>query len=88
MFRIGGRYVIRAAVDSFWYIIKEGGDMLVLSRKVGEQIIIDNHIVVEVTHIGPTSIKLGTTAPRGTPIDRGEIHERKQLALSATGEDA
>jgi carbon storage regulator len=51
--------------------------MLVLSRKIGEQLIIDDNIIVTVVAIEGNKIRLGVTAPRSVPVDRGEIHQRK-----------
>jgi carbon storage regulator len=51
--------------------------MLVLTRKVGEQLIINDNIIVTVVAIEGNKIRLGVTAPRYIPVDRGEIHERK-----------
>ena len=52
--------------------------MLVLSRKVGEQIIIDNSIVVTVTEVKGNRVRIGITAPPDVRVDRGESHERIQ----------
>ena len=52
--------------------------MLVLSRKVGERIIINGNVVVEVLEIyrneygEPKKVRLGITAPREVPILREE----------------
>ena len=47
--------------------------MLVLSRKIGERIIINDHITVEVLQIVGNRIRLGVTAPSGVPILREEL---------------
>lgn len=47
--------------------------MLVLSRKIGERIIINDQIVVEVLQIVGNRIRLGVTAPTGIPILREEL---------------
>jgi carbon storage regulator len=49
--------------------------MLVLSRKLGEEIIINGDIVVKVTDIGGGQVRLGITAPRDVPVLRSEIAE-------------
>jgi len=54
--------------------------MLVLSRKVGEQIVIGNgEVVIEILSHKQGSIKLGFSAARNITIDRGEIYERKLI---------
>jgi carbon storage regulator len=54
--------------------------MLVLSRKIGEQIVIGNgEVVIEILSQKQGSIKLGFSAARNITIDRGEIHQLKML---------
>jgi carbon storage regulator len=52
--------------------------MLVLSRKVGEEIIIDGVIRVRIVDVGGGKVRLGITAPPDVTIDRQEIHEKKR----------
>ena len=52
--------------------------MLVLSRKIGERIVIGNKIVVTVIEMQGDRVKLGFTAPHEVPIDREEVHSRRQ----------
>ena len=57
--------------------------MLVLSRKVGEQIIIDGNIVVEVMEIRGGQVRLGILAPREIPIHREEVQDEIDKAKQA-----
>jgi carbon storage regulator len=53
--------------------------MLVLSRKLGEKIYINNNIVITVVDIDRGKIRLGIEAPREVPIFRQELlpgHEK------------
>jgi carbon storage regulator len=52
--------------------------MLVLTRKIGEEIIIDEDICITVVAIQGDRVRLGITAPKETRVDRREIHERRQ----------
>jgi len=52
--------------------------MLVLTRKLGEEIIVDGRIRVTVVEIKGNKIRLGITAPPEVPVDRAEIHHRRQ----------
>ena len=49
--------------------------MLILSRKVNEQIIIGDGIVVMVVEIRGDKVRLGVDAPREIPVHRREVHE-------------
>ncbi len=47
--------------------------MLVLSRKIGERIVISDEIVIEVLQIKGNQVRLGVTAPPGVRILREEL---------------
>ncbi|MEO6309405.1 MAG: carbon storage regulator CsrA [Leifsonia sp.] len=47
--------------------------MLVLTRKLGEKILIGDDIVVTVLDVRGDSIRLGVDAPRGVRIQRDEV---------------
>ena len=51
--------------------------MLVLTRKEGQQLVINSDIVVTVVSCGNGRVRLGVKAPQHVSVDRGEIHERK-----------
>lgn len=51
---------------------------LVLTRRPNERIVIGGNIVVEVVRIKGQRVRLGIQAPAETPIDRGEVDERKR----------
>jgi carbon storage regulator len=57
--------------------------MLVLSRKLGERILIGEDIEVTIVEIRGNQVKLGFSAPRCVSICRSEIHEK--LAESLDG---
>ncbi len=50
--------------------------MLVLSRKVGEQLVIDGSITVTIIEVKGNRVKIGITAPPEVRVDRGVVHER------------
>jgi carbon storage regulator len=47
--------------------------MLILTRRVGESVVIDGGITVTVSKINGDRVKLGFEAPEGIRIDRKEI---------------
>jgi carbon storage regulator len=50
--------------------------MLVLTRRIGEEIIIDGCIRVTITAIKGDKVRIGVTAPPEMRVDRAEVHER------------
>ena len=50
--------------------------MLVLTRRIGETIVIDNKIRVTVVSVGPGRVKIGIQAPNNVRVDREEVHAR------------
>jgi carbon storage regulator len=52
--------------------------MLVLSRQVGEKILIADHIWVTVVSIDRGKVRLGITAPPEVRVDREEVRRRLQ----------
>jgi carbon storage regulator len=55
--------------------------MLVLSRKVGESIVIDGDIVISVSSVQGGRVKLCIDAPRDKRISRGELDESSMPAI-------
>jgi carbon storage regulator len=49
--------------------------MLVLQRKRGEQIVIDENIVVTVVEIRKGTVRFGVEAPKSVTVHRKEVHE-------------
>src|SRR5262245_30572768 len=65
--------------------------MLVLSRKVNENIVIDGRIVVKVVRTEGNFVKLGIEAPADVPVHRQEIYDeiqRNNQAALTTGRPA
>lgn len=50
--------------------------MLVLTRKVGEEIVINGNIRVTITLIKGDKVRIGITAPPDVPVHRQEILDR------------
>lgn len=55
----------------------KGIAMLVLTRQVGEQILIGEDIKVTVTRIGPDNVRIGIDAPKQVNIVRSELINRE-----------
>jgi carbon storage regulator len=52
--------------------------MLVLSRRIGEQIVIDGDIHITVAAIQGNKVRIGVSAPPTVRVDRQEVNERRQ----------
>ncbi|MEK7691048.1 MAG: carbon storage regulator CsrA [Bdellovibrionota bacterium] len=61
--------------------------MLVLTRKLGESIAIDDHIKIVVVQIKGKQVRLGIQAPKETKIHREEVYtaiqEQNQEAVKS-----
>lgn len=62
--------------------------MLVLTRKLGESIAIDDHIKIVVVQIKGKQVRLGIKAPKETKIHREEVYmaiqEQNKEAITAS----
>jgi len=61
--------------------------MLVLSRRVGEEIIINDNVRVTVVAVKGDRVRLGIVAPRDVTVDRSEVHERR-MQFATVGAEA
>ena len=57
--------------------------MLTLSRHIGETIVIGDNVRITVMSVHRGTVRFGIAAPRDIPVDRLEIHERKQAERHA-----
>lgn len=52
--------------------------MLILSRKVNENIVIDGRIIVKIVRLDGENVKLGIDAPPDVPVHRQEVYDEIQ----------
>ena len=66
--------------------------MLVLTRKLGESIAIDDHIKIVVVQIKGKQVRLGIEAPKETKIHREEVYmaiqEQNKVSSTTSSEEA
>jgi carbon storage regulator len=62
--------------------------MLVLTRRLGETIVIGDDIVIKIVDIHGKQIRVGIEAPAEISVYRGEIYERIMLENKAAVEAA
>ena len=63
----------------------EAKDVLVLSRKVGERILIGDKISVTVVKIGHGGVRIGIEAPTELAVVREELAEELQASRASAG---
>ena len=51
--------------------------MLVLTRKIGEQIVIGDDIKIKIVEIKGKQVRIGIEAPRNVEVNREEIYQQK-----------
>jgi carbon storage regulator len=56
--------------------------MLVLSRKVGEALVIGDAIRITLVAVRGDQVRLGIAAPEEVVVDRQEVHERRTKSAS------
>jgi carbon storage regulator len=56
--------------------------VLVLSRRVGESIVIGNEVVVTVLEVRGDQVRVGVDAPRHVQVNREEVHRSLQAENS------
>jgi len=66
----------------------EFNNLLVVSRKIGERILIGDKIAVTVVKVGNGGVRIGVEAPAEMPIVREELAEQLRLAEEAKLEAA
>lgn len=59
--------------------------MLILTRRVGETVVIGDEVQVTVLGVKGNQVRLGVTAPRDVSVHRQEIYDRIQKEQGATG---
>lgn len=52
--------------------------MLILTRRIGETLMIGDDVTVTVLGNKGNQVRLGVAAPEDVPVDREEIYQRKQ----------
>lgn len=60
--------------------------MLVLKRKMDEEIIINSDIKIKILSVSDSQVKIGIEAPTEIEIFRGEVFEKVKINLVAAAE--
>jgi carbon storage regulator len=59
--------------------------MLILTRRVGEAVMIGNDVVVAIVGVKGKEVRIGVQAPKSVPVHREEVLERIQREQSSGG---
>jgi carbon storage regulator len=76
----GGSHDIHptGSIESSFATAPGGITMLVLTRRIGEEIVIGEKIRVILVEVLPGRVRLGVVAPASVTVDREEVHERRR----------
>ena len=58
--------------------------MLILSRRVGESVVIGEDISITVLRVKGNQVRLGVNAPKSVAVQREEVSERIKPEVAAT----
>jgi len=57
-------------------IVKQGGTVLIVTRRVGERIMIGSDVSVSIVGVNGSQVRIGIDAPREVDVHREEVFER------------
>jgi carbon storage regulator len=60
--------------------------MLILTRKLNEEIVIDGEITIKIISVSENQVKLGFDAPKNIEINRKEVFEKVKESLLKAAE--
>jgi len=67
-------------------------DMLALTRKKGEALVVNNNIEITILEVKGDQVKIGISAPKEVPVYRKEVYiqiqEANKEAMQVSGLDA
>lgn len=62
--------------------------MLVLARKVGQSIVVNDNVEIIIIEVRGDQVRLGIEAPRSIPVHRKELFERIQAENAESAANA
>lgn len=61
--------------------------MLILTRRIGETLMIGDNVTITVLGVNGNQVKIGTNAPEDVPVHREEIYNRIQESKGKNEKD-
>lgn len=62
--------------------------MLILTRRIGETLVVGDEIKVKVLSIRGSQVRIGITAPKGVGVHRQEVYEKQRREIKHSDVDA
>ena len=59
--------------------------MLVLSRRIGEEIVIGRNVRLTILEVRGQIVRVGIDAPANVPVDRKEVRDRRAELVGRSG---
>jgi len=59
--------------------------MLVLSRRIGEEIVIGRNVRLTILEVKGQTVRVGIIAPPTVPVDRKEVRDRRAELVGRSG---
>jgi carbon storage regulator len=59
--------------------------MLVLSRRIGEEVVIGRNVRVTILEVKGQTVRVGIVAPTAVPVDRKEVRDRRAELVGRSG---
>ena len=71
---------LKRSLDKDTELTREARVMLILTRKVGETLMVGDDVAVTVLGVKGNQVRIGVNAPNEVPVHREEIYERIKAA--------